>query len=221
MSSGPSSNATIRAVLWDFGGVILSSPFDAFAHYEASAGLPNGLIRSINATNPHENAWAKFERSDVSLDEFADLFEAEAASLGHTVDARKVMSLLHGEVRPQMVEAVRRCKSAGFLVACLTNNVRLDKRSETAQPERPEVAEVMALFDHVTESSLAGIRKPEVRFYELACEALSIAPTEAVFLDDLGINLKPAAAMGMRTIKVGDPDVALDELSAHIGISLR
>ena len=131
------------------------------------------------------------------------------------------MSLLHGEIRPQMVEAVRRCKDAGFLVACLTNNVRLDKRSDTAQPERPEVAAVMALFDHVTESSLAGIRKPEVRFYELACEALSIVPTEAVFLDDLGINLKPAAAMGMRTIKVGDPDVALDELSAHIGISLR
>ncbi len=212
---------TIRAVLWDFGGVILSSPFDAFARYEASAGLPNGLIRSLNATNPDTNAWARFERNEVSLEEFCAIFEAEAADTGHVVSGFSVMSLLHGEVRPQMVEAVRRCKAAGFLVACLTNNVRLSPNTGTAQPARPEVAEIMALFDHVTESSLAGIRKPEPRFYKMACEALAIEPMEAVFLDDLGINLKPAAAMGMRTIKVVDPDAALDELSAHIGIVLR
>jgi putative hydrolase of the HAD superfamily len=214
-------NTKVRAVLWDFGGVILSSPFDAFARYEASAGLPHGTIRSLNATNPDANAWARFERNEVTLDEFCVIFEAEAEAAGHVVSGRAVMGLLHGEVRPQMVEAVRRCKSAGFLVACLTNNVRLDRRDDTAQPERTDFAEVMSLFDHVTESSLAGIRKPERRFYELACEALSIAPTEAVFLDDLGINLKPAAAMGMHTIKVGDPDIALDELSVHIGIALR
>ena len=210
----------IKAVLWDFGGVILSSPFDAFARYEASAGLPVGLIRSLNATNPDTNAWAQFERSDVTLDEFCALFEAEAAAHGHRVDGRRVLAALHGEIRPRMVTAVRTCKAAGFKVACLTNNVRLDKsKSGTAQPERPDVADAMSLFDHVTESSLAGIRKPEPRFYELACEALGIKATEAIFLDDLGINLKPAAAMGMRTIKVGDPDVALRELSAHIGIA--
>ncbi len=214
-------STSLRAVLWDFGGVILTSPFDAFARYEASAGLPAGLIRTLNATNPDTNAWARFERNELSLTEFCVSFEAEAHAVGHTVSGRDVMALLHGEVRPQMVEAVRRCKQAGFLIACLTNNVRLDQRNGTAQPERPEVAEVMAMFDHVTESSLAGIRKPEPRFYELACEALAIQPHEAVFLDDLGINLKPAAAMGMRTIKVTDPDAALDQLSAHIGIALR
>ena len=211
----------IKAVLWDFGGVILSSPFDAFARHEAASGLPPGLIRTINATNPDTNAWARFERNEVTLDEFCAIFEAEAASTGHAVSGRTVMSLLHGVVRPQMVEAIRRCKTAGFLVGCLTNNVRLDRGIASAQPPRADVAEVMALFDHVTESSLAGIRKPEPRFYELACEALQISPAEAVFLDDLGINLKPAAAMGMRTIKVSDPGVALDELSAHIGIALR
>ena len=218
----------IRAVLWDFGGVILTSPFEAFARYEAAADLPVGLIRSLNSTNPDTNAWAKFERSEVSIDEFAGLFEAEAASQGHAVDARAVMAALHGNIRPRMVDAVRACKAAGFLVACLTNNVRLGPAEatktttttlrRTAQPERTDVAEVMTLFDHVTESSVTGIRKPEPRFYELACEALGIRPTEAVFLDDLGINLKPAAAMGMRTIKVADPDVALTELSAHVGI---
>ena len=211
---------TITAVLWDFGGVILSSPFDAFANYEVANGLPVGTIRSLNANNPDTNAWAKFERSDVPFDEFCDLFEAEAAEAGHTVDARSVMGLLSGQVRPQMVEALHRLKAEGFKIACLTNNV-LSSASPGEHDARPEVAAVMTLFDHVTESSKAGIRKPEVRFYEMACEALGIEPHEAVFLDDLGINLKPAKAMGMQTIKVGDPDVALTELEAILGISLR
>ena len=214
-------STSLRAVLWDFGGVILTSPFDAFTRHEESAGLPVGLIRSLNATNPDTNAWARFERNELSFEEFCVSFESEALAVGHVVSGRAVMALLHGEVRPQMVEAVRRCKAAGFLIACLTNNVRMDHRNGTAQPERPEIVEVMAMFDHVTESSLAGIRKPEPRFYELACEALGIEPREAVFLDDLGINLKPAAAMGMTTIKVADPDAALDQLSLHIGIPLR
>jgi putative hydrolase of the HAD superfamily len=206
----------IRAVLWDFGGVILSSPFDAFSKYEGENALPPGLIRSINATNPDTNAWAQFERSDVSFTEFCALFEAEALALGHAVDARRIMSLLHGEIRPQMVEALRKLKSAGYLIACLTNNVQTgDER------DRSDVDAVMTLFDHVTQSRHAGVRKPERRFYEMACEAISIQPTEAVFLDDLGINLKPAAALGMRTIKVGDPDVALAELEALLGMSLR
>ena len=201
--------------------MILTSPFDAFADYERQAGLPEGLIRTINSTNPDTNAWAKLERSEVSISGFAELFEAEAALLGHIVDARRLLSLLHGQVRPQMVEALRRCKEAGFKVACLTNNVN-DSGRETADSARDaEVASVMAMFDHVTESRLTGVRKPEVRFYEMACEALGIEPTEAVFLDDLGINLKPAAALGMRTIKVIDPDVALDQLSAIINLKLR
>jgi putative hydrolase of the HAD superfamily len=206
----------IRAVLWDFGGVILSSPFDAFSKYEVDHALPSGLIRSINAADPDTNAWAQFERSDVSFTEFCALFESEALALGHVVDARRIMSLLHGEIRPQMVEALRKLKAAGYLIACLTNNVQTgDER------DRSDVDAVMALFDHVTQSRHAGVRKPERRFYEMACEAISIKPTEAVFLDDLGINLKPAAALGMRTIKVGDPDVALAELEELLGMSLR
>jgi putative hydrolase of the HAD superfamily len=211
----------ITAVFWDFGGVILSSPFEAFSRYEVAAGLPDGAIRTINSTNPDTNAWAKFERNDVSFSDFCGLFETEAATFGWNIDARSVMALLHGEVRPAMVEALRRCKAAGLKIACLTNNVQ-SKDSPGAEAEaRSDVASVMVMFDHVTESRLAGIRKPEVRFYELACEALNVRPTQVVFLDDLGINLKPAAKMGMRTIKVGDPDQALAELETHLGIPLR
>lgn len=217
-----SQPAPITAVLWDFGGVILTSPFDAFSDYERRRNLPGGLIRQINSTNPDTNAWARLERSEVDLDGFAELFEAEGRDLGHAVDGRELLSLLNGQVRPQMVEALRRCKSAGYKLGCLTNNVHSGREvPDDADPRQAAVSEAMAMFDHVTESRHMGVRKPEVRFYELACEALAIHPTEAVFLDDLGINLKPAAALGMRTIKVTEPDAALDQLSAILGLALR
>ncbi len=211
----------IKAVLFDFGGVVTSSPFAAFSTYESSNGLPDGLIRTINSTNPDDNAWAKLERSEVDTAGFAELFEAEAATLGHSVDGRVVLDLLSGEVRPQMVTAIRRIKDAGFAIACLTNNIR----SRPNVAPRADTAEVMALFDHVTESSVVGIRKPEPEFYRRALAALSeattpIEPTEAVFLDDLGINLKPARAMGITTIKVVEADQALKELGALIDLDL-
>jgi putative hydrolase of the HAD superfamily len=210
----------IKAVLWDFGGVILSSPFDAFERYEEVNGLPAGFIRSLNATNPDTNAWARLERSEVDFDEFCRLFEDEAEGAGHRIDARQVMALLAGEIRPQMVEALRRCRQHGLRTACLTNNFvgfPAEEREERAGGH----GEVLDLFDVIVESSKAGVRKPDPRFYELACEQLGIEPKEAVFLDDLGVNLKPARAMGMTTIKVGDPDRALDELEAVVGFSVR
>ncbi|MDH3679979.1 MAG: HAD-IA family hydrolase [Acidimicrobiia bacterium] len=205
----------IKAVLFDFGGVVTTSPFEAFSHYESANGLPYGLLRDINSTNPDDNAWAKLERSDVDTDTFAELFEAEARDRGHRVDGRAVLGLLSGEVRPVMVEAIRRIKSAGFATACLTNNFR----SSSDAPRR-DTAEVMALFDHVTESSVVGIRKPEPEFYRRALIALGVVPTAAVFLDDLGINLKPARAMGITTIKVVEPEQALAELGALIDLEL-
>jgi putative hydrolase of the HAD superfamily len=201
--------------MFDFGGVLTSSPFEAFARYEEEHGLPAGILRTINATDPDTNAWARFERGELDVDGFADAFESEASVLGHRVDSRAVLALLRGELRPQMVEAVRRC-GRRFATACLTNNFSAD-----SQPTPPEVQEVYDLFDLVVESKTVGIRKPEPRFYELACEALQVEPTEVVYLDDLGINLKPARAMGMHTIKVTDPARALSELSAVTGLTFE
>jgi putative hydrolase of the HAD superfamily len=204
----------VRAVLWDFGGVILSSPFEAFAAYEREHGLPEGFLRRLNATNPDTNAWAQLERSTVDLAGFAELYEAEAAEAGHRIDAGAVLALLSGELRPAMVQALRRIRAEGLVQACLTNNVA------GTEAVRPELAEVMALFDAVLESSKLGVRKPDPRFYDLALEAVGVAPTEAVFLDDLGINLKPARALGIHTIKVVDPDSALAELEQAVGFPL-
>jgi putative hydrolase of the HAD superfamily len=204
----------IRAVLWDFGGVILSSPFEAFARYEREHGLPGGFLRQLNATNPDTNAWARLERSEVDLAGFAELYEAEADAAGHRVDAGAVLALLSGELRPTMVQALRRIRERGLTQACLTNNVA------GTEAVRPELAEVMSLFDTVLESSKLGVRKPDPRFYDLALDAVGVAPTEAVFLDDLGVNLKPARALGIRTIKVVDPADALAELEAVLGFDL-
>lgn len=207
----------IRAVLFDFGGVILSSPFEAFARYEAERGLPEGFIRRVNATNPDANAWAQLERREITLDEFCERFEAEAADAGHHLDAREVLALLGGELRPEMVEAVRRC-SERLLTGLLTNNfVTVDGHVD----REGEMGAVLALFDVVIESSKVGVRKPDRRFYELACRELGIEPGEAVFLDDLGVNLKPAREMGMSTIKVVDPHQALAQLEAVVGFPLR
>lgn len=204
----------IRATFWDFGGVILTSPFDAFARYEADNGLPAGFIRSVNATNPGVNAWARLERGEVTVDEFCSLFEVECRTAGGEVDAAKVMLALRGETRPEMVGALRRVRAAGLVTACLTNNFVTEDDSSAMQAMLP-------LFDVVVESSKVGVRKPDVRFYEIACELAGVRPDEAVFLDDLGVNLKPARAMGMTTIKVTTPGAALAELEAVLGLALR
>lgn len=212
------SFSPIQAVLWDFGGVILSSPFEAFNTYEAEKGLPLDLIRRVNSTDPHSNAWALLERNDISPQEFDSLFATESEALGHRVRGADVLALLSGDVRPRMVQALDTVKAAGFKIACLTNNVV--STEEPATERQAEVRTIMHKFDHVVESSKVGCRKPEPRFYEIACELLQVSPTECVFLDDLGINLKPAAAMGMRTIKVVNPDDALAELSGHLDLAL-
>jgi putative hydrolase of the HAD superfamily len=214
----------VRAVIFDFGGVILTSPFDAFSRYEADNGLPAGFLRQLNATDPDANAWARLERNEVDLAGFAELFEAEAAAAGHRVDGRAVLALLAGQLRPQMVEALRRCHDR-LKTALLTNNfVPHDEPSAESDggggPVGP-MADVLHHFDVIVESSRVALRKPDPAIYRLVCDELGVEPTEAVFLDDLGVNLKPARALGMATIKVVDPDAAIADLEAVVGFALR
>lgn len=206
----------ISAVLFDFGGVILSSPFEAFAAYERRVGLPEDFIRTVNSTNPDTNAWARFERSELDLEQFVAAFEAEALELGHRVDGHEVVGCLAGEIRPRMVEAVRRC-AEHHATALVTNNVVTGRESWSSGGS---FAEIVDLFDVVVESSVVGCRKPERRFYEITLERLGVDASEAVLLDDLGVNLKPAREMGMTTIKVVEPDVAIAELEDVLGMTL-
>lgn len=210
---------TIEAVLWDFGGVILSSPFESFNRYEEANGLPKDFIRGLNATNPDTNAWARMERGEVDLVEFCELFEEEARAAGGSLVGADVLVMLRGELRPKMVWAQERIKEAGLRQALLTNNFSSEDEGGSGF-SRPELAHAMDVYDCVIESSKAGVRKPDPAAYELVLDALQIAADRIVYLDDLGINLKPARALGMTTIKVVDPDQALAELSKVLDLDL-
>jgi putative hydrolase of the HAD superfamily len=214
-------NASIRAVLFDFGGVITSSPFEAFRRFEVERRLPQGFLQGINRNNPDDNAWARFERGELTPDAFDEAFAAEARAAGHGVRGLEVVALVYGTVRPRMLRAVDRCREH-FITACLTNNFGHRARNK-ASPDASRTRDwedALELFEFVIESSKVGVRKPEPQFFELACRQLSIEPRQAVFLDDLGANLKPARAMGMHTIKVTHPDLALDELASLLEIDL-
>ncbi len=212
----------IKAVLWDFGGVLTTSPFEAFNRFEAEHGIPIDFIRGINATNPTTNAWAQFESSRISVEAFDAAFRDESSAAGHPIGGRQVIELLSGELRPRMVDALHACK-ARYKVACLTNNVKAGQGPGMARStaRAVQIEAVMEVFDVVIESSKEGIRKPDPQFYLLACQKLAIEPSEAVFLDDLGINLKPARALGMTTIKVETEEQTLSELRSAVGIPLE
>lgn len=209
-----------QAIIWDFGGVITQSPFEAFARFEAERGLPTGFIRQVNATSPDTNAWARLERSEIDAATFDRLFEAESQALGHRVPGREILPLLAGAIRPRMVDALDRCRAAGLRLGCITNNARVGEGPGMAlgQGHSEAVAAVMARFDHVIESSKAGVRKPDPRIYQMMLDVLSVPAAASIYLDDLGINCKPAARLGMHAIKVTGEDQALEELSALLSL---
>jgi putative hydrolase of the HAD superfamily len=194
----------LEAIIWDFGGVLTTSPFEAFSRFEIERGLPADIIRRTNANNHWENAWAKFERAEVDLEAFDQLFAAESLALGAEVRGKDVLPLLSGDLRPEMVEALRRVKTR-FKTGCITNNLPANAIGSIGGRSL-YIAEVMALFDHVIESAKIG---------------LSVDPGRCVYLDDLGVNLKPARDMGMTTIKVLNAPQAIAELETATGLSLR
>ena len=212
----------IKAVFWDFGGVITSSPFESFNRFEKENNLPLDFLRSVNSTNPDSNAWALLERNEINLEEFDLLFERESDDLGHSVKGKDVIALLKGQIRPEMITALEKIRG-NLIQACLTNNIQsmgdIDFEGNVSAAGKHE--EVMGMFDFVFESSKENVRKPDPEFYLRACERGNVDPSDVVFLDDLGINLKPAKALGMSTIKVADPKEALSDLRALLDFDIN
>ena len=210
----------IEAVIWDFGGVFTGSPFEAFNAFEARRGLPRDFIRTVNATNPLANAWALFESARTDAAGFDRLFLEESTALGHPVNGAEVLPLLSGALRPRMVQALDACKRR-FKVGCITNNMAQGHGpGMAAGPEAASRAgEVMALFDVVIESSKVGVRKPDPAIYVMMCDALQVAGADCIYLDDLGINCKGAAQVGMKAIKVVSEAQALSDLERATGLT--
>jgi putative hydrolase of the HAD superfamily len=210
----------IEAVIWDFGGVFTTSPFEAFRRFEAERGLPQDFIRRVNAADPDANAWALFERNEIDAAAFDVMFLEEATRLGHPLRGAEVLPLLSGDVRPAVVAALKACK-ARFKVGCITNNVVTGHGTGMAgsAQKAAAIAEIFAQFDAVIESSKAGVRKPDPRIYQMMCELIGVAPEACVYLDDLGVNCKPAAALGMTAIKVTTEEQLLADLAAATGLA--
>jgi putative hydrolase of the HAD superfamily len=201
----------IEAVLFDMGGVLVTGPFEGFARYERENRLPADTIRTINATNADSNGWARYERGEIDRAEFCHVYRTEAAALGFTVDADAVLACMKSERVTEMIDLVARMRGR-FKLAMITNNLQPMNRDESL------LADVLELFDVIVESSVEGVRKPDPAIYQRTCERLGVAADRCAFLDDLGVNLKPARAMGMTTIKVVDPVGAARDLAALVGM---
>ena len=206
------------SIFWDFGGVITSSPFEAFKKFEIENDLPENFLRKINSTNPQNNAWALLEQSKINQMEFNDLFFQESSELGFGVNGLKVLDLLEGDLRLGMVDIIKTLKKMDFIQACLTNNFIPDNDNQPDMMDLNKKTEVFNLFDFIFESKEIGLRKPDQAFYDYVLEKVDIPPEKIIFLDDLGINLKPAKAMGMTTIKVISESQAKEDLERILKI---
>jgi putative hydrolase of the HAD superfamily len=204
----------IRAVIFDLGGVVVGSPLHAIAAYERDLGLAANTINRVVIETAPAGAWSRLERGELRLDDFYPAFEADCAGAGCTIDARVLMERVAAATapRPAMLEAIRRIRARGLSAAAITNNwITEDEGTRVLAPH----------FDVFIESAVVGIRKPDPAIFHLACRQLRVEPSESVFLDDIGSNLKTARGLGMATIKVADPDGALTELESLLGFALR
>jgi putative hydrolase of the HAD superfamily len=204
-----------RAAIFDLGGVVLDSPLHAIAAYERELGIPAGFVNRVVVDTGPDGAWSRLERGELSRRAFEAAFEAECRSAGHALSAATMMEriALCGP-RPEMLRALRTLRGAGLALAALTNNWAHEGEDASGTDALRE------LFDVFVESSKVGLRKPDPRIYLHVCEALAVAPREAVFLDDIGRNLKAARELGMTTIKVEQPEHALAELARHLDLAL-
>jgi putative hydrolase of the HAD superfamily len=203
-----------RAVIFDVGGVVVGSPLHAISQYERAEGLPAGFVNRVVVSTGATGAWARLERGELSLEAFYPAFDADCATAGCPISARALMGLMAAATVPHagMLGAIRCIRDRGLAAAALTNNWITEDEGTGVLREH---------FDVFVESAVVGLRKPDPRIFHLACERLAVAPAEAVFLDDIGSNLKAARALGMTTIKVVDPDVAVGELEEILGFPLR
>lgn len=203
-----------RAVIFDIGGVVVGSPLHAIAEFERAHDLPPGWINRHIAQSGSQGAWARLERGELTLQQFTSVFEQECLSAGQNIDASALMEAVRASTlpRPEMIRAIERIRSSGLRTGAITNNW-IDEGSSVDALEY--------LFDVFVESARLGLRKPDPRIYLYTCEQLAIDPSQAVFLDDIGRNLKAARELGMTTIKVDDPTAALAELEGMLGFDLR
>ncbi|XP_054519561.1 acyl-CoA dehydrogenase family member 10 isoform X8 [Pan troglodytes] len=212
--------STYRAVIFDMGGVLIPSPGRVAAEWEVQNRIPSGTILKALMEGGENGPWMRFMRAEITAEGFLREFGRLCSEMLKTtsVPVDSFFSLLTSErvakQFPVMTEAITQIRAKGLQTAVLSNNFYLPNQKSFLPLDRKQ-------FDVIVESCMEGICKPDPRIYKLCLERLGLQPSESIFLDDLGPNLKEAARLGIHTIKVNDPETAVKELEALLGFTLR
>ncbi|XP_050015071.1 acyl-CoA dehydrogenase family member 10 isoform X3 [Alexandromys fortis] len=213
-----SGGHSYRAVIFDMGGVLIPSPGTVAAEWEVQNHIPSGTILKALIRDGDSGPWMRFMRGEMTTEGFLEEFGRLCSEIAKTsVPVNSFFSLLTSEQVakqfPVMTQAISQIRAGGLQTAVLTNNFYLSNGKSFLPLDRKQ-------FDVVVESCLEGVCKPDPRIYQLCLQRLGLQPSEAIFLDDLGQNLKAAASLGIHTIKVGQPEAAVKELEALVGLPL-
>ncbi|XP_059264413.1 acyl-CoA dehydrogenase family member 10 isoform X3 [Mustela nigripes] len=214
-----SGGGTYRAVIFDMSGVLIPSPGRVAAEWELQNDIPPGTIRKAWISGGENGPWMKLMRGEITTEDFLQEFGRLCSEIVKTsVPVDSFFSLLTSDQVakqfPVMTEAITQIRAKGLRTAVLSNNFYLPNGKSFLPLDRKQ-------FDVVVESCLEGICKPDPRIYKLCLERLGLQPSESIFLDDLGPNLKAAASLGIRTIQVNDPETAIKELETLLGFTMR
>ncbi|XP_072271969.1 acyl-CoA dehydrogenase family member 10 [Pyxicephalus adspersus] len=216
---GHASIRGYKAVMFDMGGVLLPSPYKLAEEWEIRNNVPRGTIKQAFLTGGDGGPWMKYMRGELSAQAFVEEFGRLCSTItGGTISVHSFLTdLTSNEMakqHPTMTEAIQCIRAEGLKTAILSNNFFLHSGESFLPIDRSN-------FDVVVESCLEGVCKPDPRIYHLCAERLNVQPADAIFLDDLGQNLKAAAQLGFATIKVNHVKEALEELEKFLKFPLK
>jgi putative hydrolase of the HAD superfamily len=208
---------SLKAVLFDVGGVLVESPFRHMAPVAAAHGIDLRTFAQIavgrGAYDDGTHPWHRIERGEITVEQFNAATAEMAAGMGvmNFPPLPDVGTIMRPEfVRSDMVALVSECRARGLHTGIVTNNIA----EWTAWRGLFPLAD---LFDDVIDSWEVGMRKPEARIYELAAQRLGVTPGECLFLDDMPENLVGAQAVGMQAVLVDESDSAIAEVTNRLG----
>jgi len=208
--------AEIRAIVSDFGGVLTTPLFAAFAAFQDEVGIsPENLGKAmrVGLAEGEDLPLFQLERGEISEDEFiAGLENGLESILGHRPHLHHFRQKFWGALHPneEMISLMHELKASGLKMAMLTNNVR------EWEPLWRSMLPVDEIFEEIVDSAFVGCRKPEAQIYELTLERIGLPAEACLFIDDLQPNIEGAEAAGMSAVHFRDNAQAIAEIRAAL-----
>lgn len=204
---------SVDAVVWDFGGVLISTIENKVSFLAERAGLPLETVVTLLLGPRHESTdyhpWHRAERGELETAAIQEELAPLAVQAGIELVGDEIDVLLDAEtytIHSHVFPAITEIRSRGYRTGLLTNCFR--EFRPTLERDIP-----LSMFDIVIDSSAEGVRKPQPEVYALTSERLGVDPTSIVFLDDFEGNIEGAKRAGWQTISVSDVDAAMRDLA--------